>query len=104
MFVRTASAPTERRPEPLRSSLLFGLCSEEKKFARLDLFSERQSSPCKTVLAAPGPDVVATWVTPQRCRNDGGLCCRGRYHESKFPVNRFQERLGARNSRSLKKA
>jgi len=26
---------------------------------------ERQSSPCKTVLAAPGPDVVATWVTPQ---------------------------------------
>ena len=52
---------------------------------------ERQSSPCKTVLAAPGPDVLADWVTPQRCRIDGGLFCRGRYHETKFSVNRFQE-------------
>jgi hypothetical protein len=26
---------------------------------------ESQSLPCKTVLAAPGPDVVATWVTPE---------------------------------------
>jgi len=26
---------------------------------------QKQSSLWKTVLAAPGPDVVATWVTPQ---------------------------------------
>src|SRR5712664_1566362 len=52
---------------------------------------QKQSSLWKTVLAAPGPDVVVTWVTPQRCHVAGGLFCCGRYHETNFSVNRFQE-------------
>src|SRR5712691_1336003 len=62
------------------------------------------SSSCKTVLAAPGPDVVVTWVTPQRCPIAGGLCCRGRYHETKFRVNRFQDCRAARHVMLLKRA
>ena len=52
---------------------------------------QKQSSLWKTVLAAPGPDVVATWVTPQKCRVAGGLFSCGRYHETNFSVNRFKE-------------